>query len=786
MKRPVLLALFCTSVLNALSQSTERYVLNGYIRDSLSGESIIGATVTVNGQSKGVASNQYGFYSITLDKGQYSISVSHVSYVGKILSLNLDRNISYNADLVSKSSSNSEVVVYSRRRDGNVKNAQMGKIDLSINQIRNIPAFMGEIDPLKALQLLPGVRNAGEGNAGFYVRGGGPDQNLILLDDAVVYNPGHLFGFFSVFNADAIKNVSLIKGGMPAQYGGRLSSVVDVVMKDGNSNKLQMDGGIGLVASRFSIQGPLKKNKASFIVSARRTYIDALVKPAIKKTSSFYGSGYYFYDLNAKVNYRFSEKDRLYLSGYFGRDVFDFVNGKRSFSTNIPWGNATATLRWNHVFNRRLFSNTTLVYNDYKFRFSASQENFEIGLSSGIKDGTLKTDFDYYPLPNHKLRFGGMLTYHKFIPNVASGRQDSVIFTPNNESNKYAAEAAVYLQDDWELGEKLKINYGLRYTRFTQVGPYTRYLRDADGNKLDSTEYGDFKPVKSYGGLEPRITLRYALDDETSFKAAVSRNYQYIHLVSNSGNTLPTDLWVPSTYLVRPQISWQYALGYFRNFSDNKYETSVEVYYKDMQNQVDYREGYTPSLKDPEEEFVFGKGWSYGAEFLINKQRGRLTGWLGYTLSWTWRKFRELNDGLRFPTRYDRRHDISLVANFEQNRKWKFGAVFVYGTGNAITLPERFYFINGVLTQEYSRLNQYRMKAYHRLDLSATYTPVPKKQRKISGYWVFSIYNVYSRLNPYFIYFDQDGSAVNGDLKVEARQVSLFPIIPAVTWNFKF
>lgn len=786
MKRPVLLALFCTSVLNALSQSTERYVLNGYIRDSLSGESIIGATVTVNGQSKGVASNQYGFYSITLDKGQYSISVSHVSYVGKILSLNLDRNISYNADLVSKSSANSEVVVYSRRRDGNVKNAQMGKIDLSINQIRNIPAFMGEIDPLKALQLLPGVRNAGEGNAGFYVRGGGPDQNLILLDDAVVYNPGHLFGFFSVFNADAIKNVSLIKGGMPAQYGGRLSSVVDVVMKDGNSNKLQMDGGIGLVASRFSIQGPLKKNKASFIVSARRTYIDALVKPAIKKTSSFYGSGYYFYDLNAKVNYRFSEKDRLYLSGYFGRDVFDFVNGKRSFSTNIPWGNATATLRWNHVFNRRLFSNTTLVYNDYKFRFSASQENFEIGLSSGIKDGTLKTDFDYYPLPNHKLRFGGMLTYHKFIPNVASGRQDSVIFTPNNESNKYAAEAAVYLQDDWELGEKLKINYGLRYTRFTQVGPYTRYLRDADGNKLDSTEYGDFKPVKSYGGLEPRITLRYALDDETSFKAAVSRNYQYIHLVSNSGNTLPTDLWVPSTYLVRPQISWQYALGYFRNFSDNKYETSVEVYYKDMQNQVDYREGYTPSLKDPEEEFVFGKGWSYGAEFLINKQRGRLTGWLGYTLSWTWRKFRELNDGLRFPTRYDRRHDISLVANFEQNRKWKFGAVFVYGTGNAITLPERFYFINGVLTQEYSRLNQYRMKAYHRLDLSATYTPVPKKQRKISGYWVFSIYNVYSRLNPYFIYFDQDGSAVNGDLKVEARQVSLFPIIPAVTWNFKF
>lgn len=782
----MLFLLWFNTVFSQNPSVSTRFVLNGYVKDSLSGETVIGATISVNGQSKGVASNQYGFYSITLDKGSYTISVSHVSYLGKSFEINLDGNLSLNAELISRSSAISEVVVYSRRRDGNVKNAQMGKVDLSMNQIRNIPAFMGEIDLLKALQLLPGVRNAGEGNAGFYVRGGGPDQNLIILDDAVVYNPGHLFGFFSVFNSDAIKNVSLIKGGMPAQYGGRLSSVVDVVMKDGNSNKLQMDGGIGLVASRFSIQGPIKKDKASFIISARRTYIDALIKPFIKKSSSFYGSGYYFYDLNAKVNYRFSEKDRLYLSGYFGRDVFDFVSRKRSFTTNIPWGNSTATLRWNHVFNRRLFANTTLVYNDYKFKFAASQENFEIGLSSGIKDGTLKTDFDYYPLPNHKLKFGGMVTYHKFIPNVASGRQDSIIFTPNNESTKYAADAALYIQDDWELGEKWKINYGLRYTSFTQIGPYTKYVRDADGNKLDSSVYGDFKPVKNYGGLEPRFTVRYAINDEASVKAAVSRNYQFIHLVSNSGNTLPTDLWVPSTYLVKPQISWQYAAGFFRNFNNNTYETSVEVYYKNMRNQVDYKEGYTPSLKDPEEEFVFGKGWSYGAELLVNKQKGRLTGWVGYTLSWTWRKFTQLNDGQKFPTRYDRRHDLSVVANYEKNRKWKFGAVFVYGTGNAITLPERFYFINGVLTQEYSRLNQYRMKAYHRLDLSATYTPVPKKQRKVSGYWVFSIYNVYSRLNPYFIYFDQVGTIDNNDLRVEAKQVSLFPIIPAVTWNFRF
>ena len=763
-----------------------RFTLNGYVKDSLSGETIIGATISVNGQSKGVASNQYGFYSITLDEGSYTITTSHVSYLGKSVTINLRDNQSHNFDLVSKSASIGEVIVYSRKRDGNVKNAQMGKIDLSINQIRNIPAFLGEVDPLKAIQLLPGVRNAGEGNAGFYVRGGGPDQNLILLDDAVVYNTGHLFGFFSVFNADAIKNVSLIKGGMPAQYGGRLSSVVDVSMKEGNINKFQMDGGIGLIASRFSVQGPIKKNKASFILSARRTYIDALVKPFIKKSSSFYGSGYYFYDVNAKMNYRFSEKDRLYLSGYFGRDVFDFANAKRSFKTNIPWGNSTATLRWNHVFNLRLFSNTTLVYNDYKFKFSAQQENFEIGLSSGIRDGSAKIDFDYYPLPNHKLKFGGLFTYHKFIPNVASGRQDSVVFKPNNEGTKYAAETALYIQDDWELGNKWKINYGIRWSSFTQIGPYTRYVRDENLNPLDSTKYKSFEPVKTYGGFEPRVTLRYAINDETSLKAAVTRNLQYIHLVTNAGTTLPTDLWVPSTYLVQPQVSWLYALGFFKNFADNTYETSVEVYYKDMQNQVEYAEGYTPSLRDPEEEFVFGKGWSYGAEFLVSKLKGKFTGWIGYTLSWTWRKFPDLNEGLKYPTRYDRRHDLSVVANYEQSKKWKFGAVFVYGTGNAITLPERFYFINGVLTQEYSRLNQYRMQAYHRLDLSATYTPQPKKKRKLNSSWVFSIYNTYSRLNPYFIYFDQNGSLANGDLKVEAKQVSLFPIIPAVTWNFKF
>src|SRR6187397_798436 len=419
MKTGLVCVLFFFSV---TSVAQNKFTVNGYVRDSASGETVISATVSINNLSRAVATNQYGFYSITLDSGSYELTVSHVSFQSKQYNISLNEDQSLDFLLLPKSAAISEVVVYSKRKDANVRNAQMGRVDLSIEQIKNIPAFLGEVDILKTLQLLPGVRNAGEGNAGFYVRGGGPDQNLIMLDDAVVYNTGHLFGFFSIFNSDAIKNTSLIKGGMPAQYGGRLSSVLDIAMKDGNNQKTEGEGGIGLIASRFSLQGPIRKDKASYMISARRTYIDAIVKPFVKKTSDFYGSGYYFYDLNAKVNYKFTEKDRLYLSGYFGRDVFDFDNTDRDFKTNIPWGNSTATLRWNHIFGPKLFSNTTLVYNDYKFKFAAAQDDFEVALSSGIRDGSMKVDFDYYPIPFHKVKFGGLVTYHKFIPNVVSGR----------------------------------------------------------------------------------------------------------------------------------------------------------------------------------------------------------------------------------------------------------------------------------------------------------------------------------------------------------------------------
>jgi outer membrane receptor protein involved in Fe transport len=785
MKYKLLVVLFLMAPFFIMAQN--RFTVSGFIKDSLNGETLIGATIAIQGKTKGISSNQYGFYSITLEEGEYIFICSYIGYQPKIIAVKLDGNKQLNFNMLPKVALSQEVIVSSKKRDANVKNAQMGKFTLPIEQIKSIPAFLGEVDLLKTIQLLPGIRNAGEGSAGLYVRGGGPDQNLILLDDAPVYNTGHLFGFFSIFNSDAIKNVTLIKGGMPAQYGGRLSSVLDIAMKEGNNQKFQVDGGIGLIASRLSIQGPIKKDKASFIVSARRTYIDALTKPFISKTSQFYGSGYYFYDLNAKVNYRFSEKDRLYLSGYFGRDVFDFVNGRQSLKVNIPWGNATGTLRWNHVFNKKLFGNTTAVYNDYNFAFKAAQNNFEIKLASGIRDVSLKQDFDLYPFTGHKIKFGGIFTYHKFTPSVVSGKQDSVVFNPNNAQTKFANEAAVYMQDDWEISDKVKINAGLRYSWFQQIGPYKIYTTDANGNRLDSTVFKGGQAVKTYGGLEPRVTLRYALNDETSVKASVTRNLQYIHLVSNAGTTLPTDIWVPSTYKVKPQISYLYAAGLFKNFKDNMYETSLELYYKQMENQIEYKEGYTPNtLEDTENFFAFGKGWSYGSELFVNKTKGRLTGWVGYTLSWTWRKFAALNFGDRYPAKYDRRNDLSIVAMYDLNKKWKLSAAFVYGSGNAATLPQRFYIVGGVLTQEYSRINEYRLPSYHRLDLSAILTPKRNEKRKWKSEWVFSVYNAYSRQNPYFVYFDQNGSPYNGTLSIQAKQVSLFPIIPAVTWNFKF
>lgn len=764
------------------ASAQKKVTLSGYVKDAASGESLIGSAIYVQEAQTGVSTNVYGFYSVSLPPGSYTVSCSSLGYDTRTQTLNLIESRELNVALEPHTVQAEEVVISDVRADHNVESTQMGVISLTTEQIKKLPVIFGESDILKAIQLLPGVQSAGEGQSGFYVRGGGPDQNLVLLDDAVVYNTGHLFGFFSVFNSDAIKNVTLIKGGMPAQYGGRLSSVVDVSMKEGNNREYHGEGGIGLIASRLTLEGPIVKEKGSFMLSGRRTYVDIITKPFLKGDAK--GSGYYFYDANLKANYRLGARDRIYLSGYFGRDVFSFNSS--NFKAHVPWGNTTGTLRWNHQFNDKLFVNTTAVYNDYNFQFSGSQNDFDITLASGIRDWNAKTDFDYYTTFNHHIKFGANYTYHTFTPNQVSGKSGTTELQPNNALKKYAHEAGIYLSDEFDIGSFLKVNAGIRYSWFGQVGPYADYRSDGNGNRTDSTLYAPGQLVKSYGGWEPRLNLRFALGANSSLKASVSKTYQYIHLVSNNGSTLPTDIWMPSTLLVQPQKAWQYSLGFFKNFFDNAVETSVEVYYKDMRNQREYRAGYTPtSLRDPELDLVSGTGEAYGAEFFINKTKGRFTGWIGYTLSWTWRQFKELNFGERFPAKYDRRHDISLVGSYELNKKITFSGVFIFGTGNAITLPTGYYFIEQNLIQEYSKINQYRIFPYHRLDLSVIYTPKGNTNKRLKGSWAFSIYNVYSRQNPYIIYVDTEGTLRSG-ASVKVKQISIFPILPSITYNFKF
>jgi hypothetical protein len=737
---------------------------------------------------KGVNANNYGFYSISVPKGNYQVKVSYLGYETQLISINLDKNTQLNIELLPKNMTSKEIVIKDVRKDENVKSTEMGMHQLSMEAVKKLPVIMGEVDVLKSLQLLPGVSSAGEGQSGFYVRGGGPDQNLILLDEAVVYNTGHLFGFFSVFNGDAIKNVTLIKGTAPANYGGRLSSVVDVSMKEGNNKKYQVEGGIGLIASRLSIQGPILKNKASFMVSARRTYIDALVKPFVKKESTLSGSGYYFYDLNAKVNYILSKKDRLYASGYFGKDVFTFKNKERTFNIKVPWGNSTATLRWNHEFSNKLFMNTTLTYNDYQFTFNAEQQDFNIQLYSGIRDWSGKVDLDYYSKFNHNFKFGGIYTWHTFTPSTVSGSAGGTELSPDQSFRKYAHEIGIYALDEFDLGERFKINAGIRYTQFMQAGPYTRYTFDLNDKKTDSISYGAGEIAKSYGGFEPRLNIRFTIDKTSSIKAGVAKTYQYLHLVTNNGSTLPTDIWSPSTYFVRPQEAWQYSIGYFKNFLDNKVETSVEVYYKDMKNLLEYREGYVPSsLRDIDYDFVFGRGYAYGAEFFVNKTKGRWTGWISYTLAWTRRIFKDLNNGLEYPAKFDQRHNISVTSTYELNKKWTLSGVFVFGSGNRISLPTELYVIDNGLYQNYDQLNNYSLPPYHRLDLAAIYVPKPDSKKKWKGSWTFSIYNVYSRQNPYLVYLDtQGGLNTQNGVELKVKQVSIFPILPSITYNFKF
>ena len=763
--------------------SQENYTISGYVQDESSGENLIGVSIYDEENFKGTASNQYGFYSLTLSKGTYTIIYSFIGYKSIAKTLEVNKDIRLNISLQNNTILTDEVIITGERSDKNVSSSNMSQVNIKVNNIKQLPVILGEVDIMKAAQLLPGIQSGGEGNSGLYVRGGGPDQNLILLDEAVVYNAAHLFGFFSVFNADAIKDINIIKGGMPAEYGGRLSSVLDISMKDGNNKKYEADGGIGLLSARLTLQGPLQKNKSSFIVSGRRTYLDVLSKPFMPEDDPFSGSGYYFYDLTTKINYRISDKDRLYLSGYFGRDVFKFANSNDGIGIEIPWGNATTSLRWNHLFNDKLFMNTSLIFSDYRFQFNIEQQGFALKIFSGINDWNTKVDFLYQPNQRNTVKFGLNYTYHEFTPGNASGKSGDVIFEADKIFKQYSNEGAIYLSDDFEFTDDLKIHAGLRYSSFQHSG----YISFRDYIKNEFSANND-----NYRHIEPRLSFRYTLNTTSSIKGAYTQSYQYVHVASTSSVSLPTDLWIPSSAGIEPKFSDQYAIGYFRNLKDNMYETSIEAYYKEMTNLLEYKEGTLPednTNSNSDDAFAFGDGNSYGVELLIKKNKGKTTGWIGYTLSKTTKYFDEVNQGIAFPAKYDRRHDLSITATHKLSKKWTLNSVFVYATGNAITLPTERYTIGGNLYTEYTSRNGFRMEPYHRLDIGATYTPKRKKNYQSS--WNFSIYNVYSRKNPYFIYFafegeSQDGNIQDGNLTPKAYQVSIFPILPSITWNFNF
>jgi len=769
----------------------EKSTISGYIKDAKTGESMVGASVCNEANKSEITiTNVYGFYSLSLKKGNYKIVYAALGNKSVTIEINLDKNTSKNVELSDNIIEGNEIVVSAEKADNNIKSANMSKIELSVDKIKNLPAFMGEVDILKVIQLMPGVKTSGDGNSGFYVRGGGPDQNLILLDGAQVYNPFHLLGFFSVFNSNAINNLELYKGAMPANYGGRLASVLDVSMNEGNSKKWNVDGGIGLIASRLTAQGPIIKDKVSCIFSVRRSYLDWVLAPFlphIKKAKAFAGTRIYFYDFNAKINYIINDKNRIFLSGYYGQDKFIYTDNVADFSASVPWGNAISTFRWNHIFNGKTFMNTSVVFSDFKFQFKAKQEDFEASLLSGIRDVTVKNDIDFFPNIRNKVKAGFMYTYHTFTPFRSEAKQGSTVFDLGKPVYLYANEAAVYVNDEFDWTDWLKLNMGLRYSYFQQVGPFDRYVKNEIEQVTDTVKYSQFQNIKTYGGFEPRFSARITTSKTTSIKISYTRNLQYLNLASLSGISLPTDVWIPATSIIQPQIGNQYAAGFFKNFHDNMFETSVEIYYKTMKNQVEFKEGYLPenSVKDNNDyAFVFGSGEAYGIEFFAKKRYGKLDGWIGYTLSYTKRTFKDLNYGETYYAPYDRRHDASLALNYKLSKRWSFGAVWVYGTGRPITLPEQRGFSENRIFDIYGKRNSVRMPPYHRFDISAT-LDLPKKKH-IKQSWNFSIFNVYNRLNPFFLYFDPSGSLNSGTLVVRLKQVSLFPIIPSVTWNFNF
>lgn len=750
------------------------FILSGHITDAATGEDLPGATVIVgNISNTGTSANSYGFYSLTLPVGKYVIRYQYVGYATKEIEIELAQNKVLEVELTEKTFELGNVVVTGDRPDRNISSIEMGNVKMAPKEIEKIPVIFGEQDIVKTMQLTPGVKSAGEGNSGFYVRGGGIDQNLILLDEAPVYNASHLLGFFSVFNSEAIRDANLMKGAIPAEYGGRASSVFDIKMKEGNLKEYGVAGSIGLISSNLAVEGPIVKDKGSFIVSARRTYADVFLM--FSKEEDLRNTKLYFYDLNLKANYKINNNNRIYLSGYFGRDDFGFAD-----EFGFDWGNATGTIRWNHNFSEKLFSNTSFIVSNYSYDISIMGD-VNVSIGSQIDDLNLKQDFTYYLNARNTVKFGANVIHHNVMPGEIKVLGGSNI-NPEIISNRNAIEWAAYISNNQSISERLKLYYGLRLALFSNVGPGEFYDFDENGNLSNTTKIKDFEFVKTQGGLEPRLALNYMLSSKSSIKTSYNRIYQFLHLLSNSTTTTPTDLWLPSSNNVKPQIADQISAGYFRNFKENEYESSLEVYYKDLKNQIDYKNGADLVFNSTvEAELVFGRGWAYGAEFMFKRNFGRLNGWVSYTWSRTMRQFDEINNGKAFPARQDRIHDLALVGIYELAPKWSLSGSWVFNTGNAVTFPSGKYEIDGLVAGYYTERNGYRMPPYHRLDVGLTWQR--KKTEKFESSWNFSVYNLYARENAYFIQFRQkeDNPAIT-----EAVQFAIFKAIPSVSYRFKF
>jgi hypothetical protein len=760
----------------------QKYAINGIVKDSITGETLIGANITIKGSYSGSITNQYGFYSISLQKGLHTLSASYIGYAPKEINVEVDKDKILNFNLVPQNEVLKEVIVTSSI--SKIDNNSVSKDEVSINQIKTIPANLGVPDVLKVLQLMPGIQAVNEGSTNIYVRGGSFDQNLFLLDEAPVYNPAHALGFFSVFNTDVLKSVSVYKGGFPAHYGGRLSSVVDITMRDGNENKSSISAGIGLISSQLTLEGPIVKQKLTYIVSGRYSYPGAILNGVNYFITNDVSNNndIWFYDLNTKLNLQVNDKNKVYFSMYSGHDNFYCfsLNNKN----DINWGNYTSTFRWNHIFSKNLFSNYTLYYSKYNYTYSYKEDIRNFLWKSRISEVGLKADFSYYPNQNNTIRFGLWGVYRGFSPGTIMQSDSSSIIKNFSLDHKQSAEYDFYIENDQKLNTWISLNYGIRSSVFLNYGPATVYTYNRSKSEvIDSVVYSENELINDYKSLEPRISIRFLLNPKSSIKAAYSYTTQYLHLLSNSSVGLPTDVWLPPDSYFKPQSSHQYVLGYYISFFDNLLDISTEAYFKNLQNIVDYKDNADLFMNEHiETQILSGKGRSFGIEFLLEK-KGRISGWLGYSLAKTSYNINGVNNNEDYSPRYDIRHNLTVTSSYKFTGPWLFSSTFKLTSGGFITLPEQIFYIDGAAFFDYGYRNNYRMPPYHRLDLSFIYEPTKNNSRNLKRQWVFSIFNVYSRKNIYTLFVKQQSD--NFDL-ASIYKMYLFRITPSVSYNLKF